>query len=160
MLFLKANGNTPGAGKVGIGTTTPAEKLEVSGNIKLSGASPTYKITNVATPTASSDVATKGYVDAAAGSVLKSLQHMDGSIAIANCFTGNKDVTISAVDTTKAFINVVRYGGTATNGGIAGVAGVGPPKFANGTTVRFSVDASSCNGASTFYYTFDVIEFN
>ncbi len=51
-------------GNVGIGTTTPSEKLEVSGNIKLSGASPTYKITNVATPTASSDVATKGYVDA------------------------------------------------------------------------------------------------
>jgi len=49
---------------VGIGTTTPSEKLEVSGNIKLSGASPTYKMTNVAAPTASSDVATKEYVDA------------------------------------------------------------------------------------------------
>jgi len=52
-------------GNVGIGTTAPSEKLEVSGNIKLSGASPTYKITNVAAPTASSDVATKEYVDAA-----------------------------------------------------------------------------------------------
>ncbi len=52
-------------GNVGIGTTGPGEKLEVSGNIKLSGASPTYKITNVASPTADSDAATKGYVDAA-----------------------------------------------------------------------------------------------
>jgi len=51
-------------GNVGIGTITPSEKLEVSGNIKLSGATSTYKITNVATPTASSDVATKEYVDA------------------------------------------------------------------------------------------------
>jgi len=56
------------SGNVGIGTTTPSEKLEVAGNIKLSGASPTYKLTNVAVPTASADVATKGYVDAAVGS--------------------------------------------------------------------------------------------
>ena len=52
---------------VGIGTTTPSEKLEVVGNIKLSGVTPTYKITNVVSPTASSDVATKGYVDAQMG---------------------------------------------------------------------------------------------
>jgi hypothetical protein len=62
-LFIDSSGN------VGIGTTTPSEKLEVAGNIKLSGSSPTYKITNVAAPTASSDVATMGYVDAATAGV-------------------------------------------------------------------------------------------
>ncbi len=60
-LIIDQNGN------VGIGTTTPSAKLEIRGDIKLSGANPTYRITNVATPINDSDVATKGYVDAAGG---------------------------------------------------------------------------------------------
>jgi len=54
-------------GNVGIGTTIPGERLEVAGKIRLSGASPTFRITNLATPIASTDAATKGYVDAHAG---------------------------------------------------------------------------------------------
>lgn len=54
---------TDGVSRVGIGKTSPEEKLEVSGNIKLSGESPTYKIINVVAPIANNDVATKAYVD-------------------------------------------------------------------------------------------------
>ncbi|MFA5433891.1 MAG: hypothetical protein WC319_13685 [Candidatus Paceibacterota bacterium] len=57
----------PTGGKLGIGTNTPSQKLEVNGNIKLSGASPSYTVSNVIAPVASSDVATKAYVDAASG---------------------------------------------------------------------------------------------
>lgn len=66
-LTLNIGGATYGLivdkGLVGIGTTAPGEKLEVNGSIKLSGNNPSFKVTNVATPTNPSDVATKGYVD-------------------------------------------------------------------------------------------------
>ncbi len=53
--------------RIGIGTESPGEELEVNGNIKLSGATPTYKLTNLATPVAGSDAVTKDYADALAG---------------------------------------------------------------------------------------------
>ena len=72
VLTVRTNGGSAlfvveGSGEIGIGTASPGAKLEVSGNIKLSGDSPTYKITNLATPTEASDVATKGYVDSISG---------------------------------------------------------------------------------------------
>ncbi|NUN04897.1 MAG: hypothetical protein HUU57_03955, partial [Bdellovibrio sp.] len=48
-------------GSVGIGIVTPAAKLDVDGVINVNN----NKITNVALPTAATDVATKAYVDAA-----------------------------------------------------------------------------------------------
>jgi hypothetical protein len=50
-------------GNVGIGTTTPAEKLTVAGKIDVTG----NRIVNLASPINSTDAATKGYVDAQAG---------------------------------------------------------------------------------------------
>ena len=50
-------------GNVGIGTTSPGEKLAVNGNIDVMS----HKIVNLSTPTADTDAATKAYVDAASG---------------------------------------------------------------------------------------------
>jgi len=54
-------------GYVGIGTTTPSAVLDVSGAVKFRGTLDltSQKITNVASPTSTTDVATKSYVDIA-----------------------------------------------------------------------------------------------
>lgn len=91
-------------GNVGIGTITPGEKLEVSGNIKLSGASPTYKITNLAEPTANSDAATKGYVDTAGGE--------DGfNLCTIDCYSSRYNTNfISCNSGWNTFYNKTSYG--------------------------------------------------
>ena len=92
-LTLNIGGATYGLivekGFVGIGTTTPEEKLEVDGNIKLGGSSPNYKITNVAAPVNNSDVATKNYVDALSDfrldRLIQSCQFVQGPDGIQSC---------------------------------------------------------------------------
>lgn len=75
------------------GTNEEIFKIDESGNItaagtiQLGGASPTYQITNVATPTASSSVATRGYVNAAvtaAGGEILKVYEGDGSTFVGN----------------------------------------------------------------------------
>ena len=63
------NGLIVAQGNVGIGTLSPSSgsRMEVNGDIKLTGNTPAFKITNVADPTDNSDVATKGYVLAQSG---------------------------------------------------------------------------------------------
>jgi hypothetical protein len=69
-------------GFVGVGTTDPTDTLEVNGNIKLSGTTPSYRLTNVADPLANNDAANKVYVDSkvsAAGTEGTSPYLSDGS---------------------------------------------------------------------------------
>ena len=95
-LYLSGNlissgaGNNSFAGNVGIGTTNPNFNLEVQGTASstslYAGKIGTDeldmnngKIVNLLTPTASSDAATKGYVDAASGGKTQSMQTFTAS---------------------------------------------------------------------------------
>ncbi|MBA4373202.1 MAG: hypothetical protein C0402_10125 [Thermodesulfovibrio sp.] len=86
-----ANGDFYVDGNLGVGTTNPGAKLEVSGNIKLSGSAPTYTVTNIANPINSSDAATKAYVDNAG---VVSTTGINGSAILNGTFslTGNAGV--------------------------------------------------------------------
>jgi hypothetical protein len=86
-----ANGDLIVDGNLGVGTSTPGAKVEVSGNIKLSGASPTYTITNVNNPINDSDVATKAYVDAAG---VRSTTGVNGSAVLTGTFSLTGDAGV------------------------------------------------------------------
>lgn len=66
-------------GNVGIGTSTPATKLDVNGTSTFRGIMDmgANRITNMATPTAASDAATKGYVDGQASSYIQNQNATD-----------------------------------------------------------------------------------
>ncbi|RME23566.1 MAG: hypothetical protein D6800_09655, partial [Candidatus Zixiibacteriota bacterium] len=59
------------SGNVGIGTTSPGQKLDVVGNVEINGQLDMQgnKIVDLATPTAGTDAANKAYVDAQIGSL-------------------------------------------------------------------------------------------
>ncbi|MFA6136034.1 MAG: DUF1554 domain-containing protein [Candidatus Paceibacterota bacterium] len=101
--------------KVGIGlssSTLPTEALEVKGNIKLTGATPTYKLTNLAAPTADSDATTKAYVDAAVASGSATTTLTKRVFVTSALYDGNLGGVSGAHAKCQARANAASLGGT------------------------------------------------
>jgi len=150
-----ANGDFIVDGNLGVGAANPGARLEVSGNIKLSGSAPTHSVTNVADPVNPSDVATKAYVDAAG---VISTTGINGGAALNGTFslTGDAGVfqdtglsvqlpssgTYYLAGKVRAAWNITDYSNSATNPG---------PTMTGFNTPAPNVVSSSGEYGSVFY---------
>jgi len=98
--------------RVGIGTISPSTTLDVNGTINVNN----NKITNVATPTASSDVATKGYADALGANYV--------TVSKSQKFTVNGTFTVPN-NVTLVWVTAIGAGGGGGGGGGGTGAGTG-----------------------------------
>lgn len=157
---------------VGIGTNNPSQKLEVNGNIKLGGASPTYKITNLAAPVSSGDAATKAYVDAAGSSLYSACYVINSATAGLTCDAGYANV-LSVVN--NCWTGAAPFGGNASlvSFGLGGNFTVGTcwnvdglcaaptsPIYSYGTygACLSATPGGTCNGYSSRCYPVMVIQ--
>jgi hypothetical protein len=136
-------------GNVGIGTTAPAEKLTVAGNIDVTG----NRIVNLASPIDSTDAATKGYVDAqaGAGAVLITYGHY---CSLAGSPTAGQNAPACPTGWTQlyaGFSNIYMNGCSAGSGGrylSSGSVGVDAgPWVSNGTRGSESRAPGQCQVA-------------
>lgn len=107
-------------GNVGIGTTSPSAALEVNGFLRLSGASPAFRMTNVAEPVDDSDVATKHYVDALGGGGGSSFVGTTASVSSINgTFTYNNGICQASFSNSHwcSFSEIVKSGYTGSGSG-------------------------------------------
>ena len=149
-------------GNIGIGTSTPAYGLDIynsfhvagtstfDGNIVFGGSTdaPTYRISNVATPTISTDVATKGYVDANAGG--------SGIVGIVDYTTPGTYTWTKPTNVSSVVVEVVGGGGgggyASTYSGSGGGSGGYCKKFVSLlsgiTSLQIVVGAGGAGGTS------------
>lgn len=93
-------------------------------------------------------------------SVIRSRQTVNTTVSVADLFTGNKDITITAVTDTAKCDVILMLSGDSKNGGTSSrFTIVAAPTLTSTTNLRWVVDANSGNGASSFYSSVQIVEF-
>jgi hypothetical protein len=130
--------------------------IGVSGNINLSGATPTYKVTNLIAPTAAADAATKGYVDAAGGGSACAVNYgnlclNDGGLSFAY---NSKTLYIDAFPRSTYVIGALTYGAYESQYGLAWQhcerIGARLPTLAEWNAACTALGGPAGNGMTTF----------
>ena len=93
-------------------------------------------------------------------SVIRSRQTVNTTVAVANAFTGNKDITITAVTDTAKCVVILQLSGDGRNGDVSGRFSItSSPTLTTTTNLRWVIASNSSNGDSTLYSSVQIVEF-
>jgi len=93
-------------------------------------------------------------------SVIRSRQTVNTTVAVADGFTGNKDITITAVTDTAKCVVIMMLSGSGLNGGVSGTFAVlAAPTLTSTTNLRWVISSNSYNGASGLNSSVQIVEF-
>ena len=146
------------SGNIGIGTTNPQYKLDVLGDIKISGVSNLKQITETVAnnfSTSLTPVSDTLTIDASLGTVI--LGNLSSSVttwAFTNVSTDNsKATTITVIidgDTTETYGDACSVNGSAVTGGIKWSGGSAPTSTANFDVISFTIIKDSAGTINVF----------
>lgn len=93
-------------------------------------------------------------------SVIRSRQTVNTTVAVANTFTGNKDITITAVTDTAKCVVILMLSGDGLNKGVPSYYSIlAAPTVTSTTNLRWVIAGNSSNGDSTLYSSVQIVEF-
>jgi hypothetical protein len=92
--------------------------------------------------------------------VIRSRQTVNTTVSVASAFTGNKDITITAVtDTAKCVVILMLSGDGINLGTTSRFTIVLSPTLTSTTNLRWVINSNSGNGDSYLYSSVQIVEF-
>lgn len=93
-------------------------------------------------------------------SVIRSRQTVNTTVSVTSAFTGNKDITITAVTDTAKCVLILMLSGDGLNKGVSGnFLIIAAPTLTSTTNLRWVISANSSSGDGTLYSSAQIVEF-